>query len=245
MGKEALYEVEESFTQRIVRSATNRERFTSEDGMLFSVEMIERKAVFTGRITGPANKIQLFLKEIFNAEQVSEQKSILLSIGGATSRGLGRIRLEISPAQTGRLPGPREAVLEKLFPPDRVEQILKLPELHQRILGFNETLKQFKGKVRKEAGSDNQYLSMSLLSDTILYDRTGRPLLSLDKEAFMERLIELQSNLKESMGTLRFKKVRSYGTPTHYSGWSAAWRLPKEVFVALESGSLFIYKVEG
>lgn len=197
---------------RLVRAAINRRRNTAEDEMLYSLELIEKGQNFYGSIILPGEKFDLVKNALHEVSKFGW-------IGGASSRGFGRIEIN--------------AIKEIEFP--------ELRPIQERIERFNEIIEEERKTYQKFAPTDEpkpgKYFTIDLQSDAIFVDRFGQRVTILSPGMLLEYL-DLTGKIPE------LTMERSYTSPVYISGWSTAWRMPKEVHLGVKAGSLFVYLVK-
>jgi CRISPR-associated protein Csx10 len=141
-------------------------------------------------------------------------------IGGGRSRGFGRVEIR----NIGEIEEPVCA------------------SLHERIDSFNEEIDRERGRQSSLVPADKQregkYFSIDLQSIAIFQDRFGQRKTILEPHLLWEYL-GLTGKLPEP------ELIRSYASTEHISGWSTAWRMPKEVYLGVSAGSLYVYLVRG
>ena len=141
-------------------------------------------------------------------------------VGGQLTRGMGRIWIELSDDTDFSMPD-ADAIKE-------------------RIEDFNQSINTQRGTCH-----EGQYFTIGLQSDAILHGVFGEPKLQLDTAMLKEYINSVDSKLNEdSFENAGIKLVRAYTGPTYRSGWSTAWKLPKEVYLSTSKGSVFLYWVK-
>jgi CRISPR-associated protein Csx10 len=203
----------EARTHRMGRAAINRWRWTAEEGMLYAVEAINEGTTFLGRVDIAPDC----------PEELAEKGLSLFrkvkKIGGQATRGLGGIRI---------------AIQEDLRQSDATSE-----QVRQRITDFNQAIETQRG-----GSSNGCYFTIGLQSDAILRGRYGEPLLKLEGHFLRRCLRQSQSGLDETaFEQAQVKLVRAYTGACYRSGWSTGFSLPKEVEVATEKGSVFLFHV--
>jgi CRISPR-associated Csx10 family RAMP protein len=196
--------------RRLVRTAINRYSRTAEEGLLFSLEVVEEISYFYSTVTVEQDDlapiIQTELKKLKNRR-----------FGGVRSRGLGEIG---------------SAYYINFVDFDS--------ELRERVETFNHFLKGYLKKLSPDAECADAYFTINLQSDAILRNERGEQAAVINEDLLKTQLQSLQPGL--SLDGL--KLVKWVTSQSLYSGWSDAWKLPKNVGSAIGSGSVFVFKVD-
>jgi CRISPR-associated protein Csx10 len=204
-------------THRQTRVAINRVRMTAEEGQLYSVQAIDEGTTFVG------------LAEINEARLQTVQNWIgeIGRLGGRTSRGFGRVRVQAQKVTSGST-------------------------VRERLKSFNDNLRKFEGDLSAIALDHSQpdeaiFFTINLHADALLYTLEGIPTLKLNvgmlHEAFDALLMEQErkAGLLEQLA-LRF--VAQHTTPKRVSGWQTLWQLPKEVSLASRMGGFYVFAAD-
>lgn len=206
-----------STTRLLTRVGINRRRNTAEDQVLYSIQVLNeskrdkqhsQEMVFSSTIW-----VHEDLADPLRSYLNAQAKNIRL--GGAVSRGLGKVRLELpqyQPAQT----------------------------LAQRIKDFNQTLKTrwqrwqiFQTQLLLPI-EHRCFFTVGLQSEAILTENWLRTMV------ISARMLQEATGL--TSGDLRLHAAySSYG---QRSGWNAAWGLPKDVELTTNSGSVFLFSMD-
>lgn len=112
-------------------------------------------------------------------------------------------------------------------------------ELKERIETFNHFLKSCLKKFPPDAKCTDTYFTINLQSDAVLRNERGEQAAVINEYSLKKQLQSLQSGL--SLGGL--KLVKWVTSQSLYSGWSDAWKLPKNVGSTIGRGSVFVFKV--
>jgi CRISPR-associated protein Csx10 len=115
------------------------------------------------------------------------------------------------------------------------EAFFDLESIHDRVAAFNQVLARVWQELcsivwRSEVPIQppGWYFSIDLISPAILRDTYGRPTLQLD--------LDLHGS--------RHAPIMFASSPSFEGGWSTAWGLPKEVRLAANLGSTYVFRVE-
>lgn len=208
-----------STTRLLTRVGINRRRATSEEGVLYSIEVLnesqtqgkkEKPVVYTGGILVPDELADSLQKLIHNHQED-------LRLGGATSRGLGRVKI------TAKSPVDAKAVK---------------PSVAERI-------KQFQNKLQKrwdewkliyreplqDLIKNRTYFTIDLQSDAIL------------KEKWQRTTVISEDMLQEFAGVedANLKLHTAYSSYDYLSGWNSAWGLMKDVELITNKGGVYLF----
>lgn len=205
-------------TRLLTRVGINRQRATSEERVLYSLEVLnesqdhkEKPVIYTGGIFAPddlAESLQVFID--------NHQED--LRLGGATSRGLGRVKI------TAKLP-----VEIKPRVSNQIKQFND--KLHQR---WNEWKNIF-GNPIKDLPKNRVYFTLDLQADTILSENWRRTTV-----ISAEMLQELTGVTDSSL-----ELHAAYNSYDYRSGWNSAWGLMKDVELVTNKGSVYLFSTSG
>lgn len=211
------YAKPEVSSHRQTRVAINRARLTAEEGQLYTVQAIDEGSLFVGMI------------EIDDARGDLVRKWLpqITRIGGRTSRGFGRVTLEVKDARWSE-------------------------NLQDRLEHFNQKYQEFEKDLRAiahepPAAGTHTLFTINLLSDALLRTREGLPTLRFDEELLRDALDMLLTNEEpntSSLDSFDFKLIAEYTQPQIVSGWQTAWQLPKEVLLASRRGGLYVFAAD-
>jgi CRISPR-associated protein Csx10 len=201
-------------TRLLTRVGINRPRATSEERVLYSLEVLnesqehkEKPIIYTGGIFVPddlAESLQAFIDH--------HQED--LRLGGATSRGLGRVKIK--------------AKLPVEIKPRVTNQIKQFNDkLHQR---WHEWKNIF-GNPIKDLPKNRVYFTLDLQADTILSENWRRTTVISPK-----MLQELTGVTDSSL-----KLHAAYSSYDYRSGWNSAWGLMKDVELVTNKGSVYLF----
>ncbi len=204
----------------LTRVGINRRRATAEDQVLYSLQVLNET-----KRKGQQVKDMAFAGNIWICDPLAsvlgdylQQQSQHIRLGGATSRGLGKVEIELVPA--GEIP-------------------LK-PTVHQRIDDFNATLKQ-RWQRWKIFGNppiiemqNRCFFTLDLQSDAILIEHWLRT--TVISAAMLQDVAGLKS------GNLQLHAAySSYG---YRAGWNTAWGLHKDVELTTDRGSVYLFSID-
>jgi CRISPR-associated protein Csx10 len=186
------------------------------------VQSIAEQTQFTGHMPLP---------DSWNETRVDEFKKVLHNInriGGEQTYGLGRVEVTVKEAD------------------DDAEDV------PTRVSELNEKLREVWGKYATTEGAppapDAHYLTVDLLTPTLLTTPDGTPTVQLTAAMLKQRAEELGfSNLPElemvnCLDASGKERPLMFTGPTVVSGWSEAWGLPKQSALAAVTGSVYVFR---
>jgi CRISPR-associated protein Csx10 len=204
-----------SVTSRLLtRTGINRRRATSEERVLYSIEVLnesqdnrQKSIIYTGAIF-VADELAESLQEFIKNHKED------LRLGGATSRGLGRVKI------TPKLP---------------VE--LK-PKVTHQIKQFNDKLHQRWGEWKnifgnpiKDFPENRTYFTLDLQADAILREN-WRCTTVISSE-----MLQQFTGVSDSSLQLH----AAYSSYDYRSGWNSAWGLMKDMELITNKGSVYLF----
>lgn len=204
----------EASTRLLTRVGINRRRATSEEEILYSIEVLDE---FPGRTDQPT----VFRSKIFvEDESLSRELRDFINrnhfrLGGSGSRGLGNAEIT--------------AVIKN-----------RNNNLESRIEQFNRELKnrwqkwkQLLGNPDKDLLKEEKYFTIDLQSDAILVEHWQRT--TVISEGMLKQMTEVDDEPKLQVA------YSSYG---YRSGWNAAWGLPKDVELITNKGAVYLFSTK-
>jgi CRISPR-associated protein Csx10 len=207
-----------SATSRLLtRVGINRRRATAEDQVLYSLQVLNetkrkdkqvKEMVFAGSIWICDELARAFCNYL-------KQQSQRVRIGGATSRGLGKI--EIQP-----------------------ELVQHQSTVQRRIDDFNRVLKkrweQWKifGNSPETEIQNRCFFALDLQSDAILVEQWQRTMVI--SPTMLQQAVGLTS------GDLQLHA--SYSSYSYRSGWNTAWGLHKDMELTTDRGSVYLFSID-
>jgi CRISPR-associated protein Csx10 len=206
-------------TRLLTRVGINRRRATAEDQVLYSLQVLNETKRHEDRVEDMAFSGSIWVcNELAKSfSNYLQQQGQYCRIGGATSRGLGKIEIR------------------QIEPP---QQTL----IAQRVQQFNGKLKQrwqrwsnLFGQPTSNLDIQNRcFFTLSLQSDAILTDRWLRT------TVISETMLQSATGL--NIGDLQLHAT--YSSYSQRSGWSSAWGLPKDVELTTDRGSVYLFSVD-
>jgi CRISPR-associated protein Csx10 len=211
------YTKPEVSSHRQTRVAINRARLTAEESQLYTVQAIDEGSLFVGVIDVDDARIQLARKWLPK----------ITRIGGRTSRGFGRVAVEVKDARWSE-------------------------SLWNRLESFNQKHREFEADLRAiahepPAPETRTLFTINLRSDALLRTREGLPTLRFDATLLrdaLDGLLTEDERSRYSLDSFNFKLIAEYTQPQTVSGWQTAWQLPKEVLLASRRGGLYVFAAE-
>jgi CRISPR-associated protein Csx10 len=208
-------------TRLLTRVGINRRRATAEDKVLYSLQVLNEtkrnkqtqaiaEMAFAGSIWVCDELAQSFSTYL-------QQQSQHLRIGGATSRGLGKIEIR------------------QVEPPPQTPIAKRVDQFNQKLKQRWQQWSNIFGQPTLDLNLQNRcFFTLDLQSDAILIDRWLRTTVISEKM--------LQETTGVSVGNLQLHAAySSYG---HRSGWNTAWGLPKDVELTTDRGSVYLFSVD-
>ncbi|GAX37391.1 type III-D CRISPR-associated RAMP protein Csx10 [Nodularia sp. NIES-3585] len=198
----------------LTRVGINRRRATSEEEILYSIEVINESE--------PKNNNPLFFKASIlvpdhlkelpeNLYKFINNNSKYFRIGGSTSRGLGKVEIH---AKLGEVKN----------------------NIQEKIKVFNDKLWEHWGKWSVfgnpiEELPKRTYFTLDLQSDAILTEKWQRT------TVISEQMLKQFANIEDE--SLKLKVA--YSSYDYRSGWNAAWGLMKDVELITNKGAVYLF----
>ncbi|MEH2265929.1 type III-D CRISPR-associated RAMP protein Csx10 [Nostoc sp.] len=201
-------------TRLLTRVGINRRRATSEEQVLYSIEVLnesqdykEKPVIYRGAILVPDNLAESLQTFIDNHQED-------LRLGGATSRGLGRVKIKA-----------KQPVEIKPSVSNQIKQFND--KLHQR---WHEWKNIF-GNPREDLSKNRVYFTLDLQADAILTEHWRRTTVISPKM------------LREFTGVsdCSLQLHAAYSSYDYLSGWNSAWGLMKDIELITNKGSVYLF----
>jgi CRISPR-associated protein Csx10 len=209
------YKTQSVSKRLLTRVGINRRRATSEEQILYSLEVLNESKKTDDRLEPVTYRSAILLDDEGLANHLTQfinTRGDRIHLGGSTSRGLGRVEMT---AKCGNYQS----------------------KLKERIDNFNKLLHQRWGiwsNLYRESSNDIKnltFFTIDLQSDAILSDRWKRT-----------TVISPQM-LKEFAGiddpTLELEAA--YSSYDTNSGWNSAWRLMKDIELTTTRGTVYLF----
>ncbi|MCU0527832.1 MAG: CRISPR-associated RAMP protein Csx10 [Elainella sp. Prado103] len=204
----------------LTKVGINRRRATSEDKVLYSLQVLNETKQKGDRVEEMAFAGSIWVDNILAEpfRNYLEQQGRSIRIGGGISRGLGKIEIQLMSS---------EAESSK-------------STVYQRIDDFNKKLKQrwdrwkFFGSPLQNLLDDRCFFTLDLQSDAILTESWLRTMVI--SEAMLQQAVNLTT------GNLQLHA--SYSSYGYRAGWNTAWGLHKDMQLTTDRGSVFLFSVD-
>lgn len=212
------YHVHSTSTRLLTRVGINRRRATAEDQLLYSTQVLDETR-------GKGDKVvpMVFCGSILVVESIAEDfcqylkdSATNLRIGGSTSRGLGKISLQL-------------------------ELVEAKSDLVDRLTAFNIAFQQrwqlwqMFDRSQDNPTTDRTFFTIGLQSEAILSERWQR---SMVISAAM-----LQTAVGNNLpGALKLEVA--YSSYDYRSGWNNAWGLMKDTELVTERGAVYLFSID-
>ncbi|WP_339459675.1 type III-D CRISPR-associated RAMP protein Csx10 [Nodularia spumigena] len=214
----------------LTRVGINRQRATSQDDILYSIEVLNESFVENPKEKNwqpVVYRSEILVEDAELAKSLVNflnQNSRSLRLGGATSRGLGKVEItaEIEDAVT---------------------------DVDGRIEAFNDILKsrwQFWsvfGKPEKNLLENRTYFTLDLQSDTIFSEKWQRttvisPPMLCEFVGLEDEFAQLPNDAAKD----DFLKLEvAYSSYNYRSGWNSAWGLMKDIELVTTRGAVYLF----
>lgn len=199
----------------LTRVGINRRRATSEEEILYSLEVLNESQE---KKQNPVYYRGAILVEEDLAESLRDfiqERQQNFRLGGSTSRGLGKVEIQTK--------NPVDAKID----------------VSDRITEFNQKLKErwdkwgVFGSPIKESPTNRTYFTLDLQSDAILTENWRRT------TVISEKMLRQFAGVKDKDESLRLEAA--YSSYEYLSGWNAAWGLMKDVELITQKGSVYLF----
>ncbi|MEA5565765.1 CRISPR-associated RAMP protein Csx10 [Anabaena sp. UHCC 0399] len=206
-------------TRFLTRVGINRRRATSEEEILYSIEVLNESFVENPKEQNwhpVVYRSAILLENEDLAKSLAKfinDNSHIFRLGGATSRGLGKVQIE--------------AELEEAS-----------TDVEKRITKFNEQLKQrwqlwsVFGQPENNLLENWIYFTIDLQSDAILTENWRRT--TVISEKMLKQFTEINDCLELHT---------AYSSYNYRSGWNAAWGLMKDIELVTTRGAVYLFSV--
>ncbi|AFZ59582.1 CRISPR-associated RAMP protein Csx10 [Anabaena cylindrica FACHB-243] len=214
--KSSKYSKNSAKTRLLTRVGINRRRATSEERVLYSIEVLneskEQKkeaVIYTSTILAPddlANTLQTFIH--------NHQDNFRL--GGASSRGLGKVKMTVKPPQE----------IESKFN-------YQIDKFNQKLRKRWDEWGNIFGTV-SDLPANRIYFTIDLQADAILTENWQRT------TVISETMLQQFTGVKDSSLQLH----TAYSSYDYRSGWNAAWGLMKDVELVTNRGGVYLFSTD-
>ncbi len=200
----------------LTRVGINRRRATSEEEILYSLEVLnesqEKKqnpVYYRGAILVEEDDLAESLRDFIQHPHQN------FRLGGSTSRGLGKVEINTKKPVDAKT------------------------DVRDRITEFNQKLKErwdkwgVFGSPIKESPTNRTYFTLDLQSDAILTENWRRT------TVISKNMLHQFAGVKDKDESLRLEAA--YSSYEYLSGWNAAWGLMKDVELTTKKGSVYLF----
>ncbi len=207
----------------LTRVGINRQRATSQDDILYSIEVLNESFVQNPK---EKNWQPVFYRSEILVEDAELAKTLVnflnqnprsLRLGGATSRGLGKVEIT--------------AIIENT-----------VTDVDSRIDAFNATTKSrwqhwsIFGKPEKNLLENRTYFTIDLQADTILSENWQRT--TVISPSMLCEFVGLDNGAAKD----DFLKLEvAYSSYNYRSGWNSAWGLMKDIELVTTRGAVYLF----
>ena len=206
-------------TRLLTRVGINRRRATSEERVLYSIEVLNES-----QTQGKKEKPVVYTSAILVADELAESLQTFINnhqedlrLGGATSRGLGRVKITAK--------SPIEAKTVKPLVEDRINSFQR--KLHNRW----DEWKKIYNQPLEDLLENRTYFTIDLQSDAILKENWRRT------TVISEDMLEQFAGVTDSS----LKLHGAYSSYDYLSGWNSAWGLMKDVELITNKGGVYLF----
>ena len=199
----------------LTRVGINRRRATSEEEILYSLEVLNESQE---KKQNPVYYRGAILVEEDLAESLRDfiqQRHQNFRLGGSTSRGLGKVEINT-----------KKPVDAKKDVSDRIAEFNKKLEWRWHKWGVF-------GNPIKELPANRTYFTLDLQSDAILTENWRRT------TVISKKMLHQFAGVKDKDESLRLEAA--YSSYEYLSGWNAAWGLMKDVELTTKKGSVYLF----
>src|SRR4028119_113019 len=199
----------------LTRVGINRRRATSEEEILYSLEVLNESQE---KKQNPVYYRGAILVEEDLAESLRDfiqQRHQNFRLGGSTSRGLGKVEFHTKK------------------PVDAKKDVsARIAEFNKKLEGRWDKWGVF-GNPIKELPANRTYFTLDLQSDAILTENWRRT------TVISEKMLHQFAGVKDKDESLRLEAA--YSSYEYLSGWNAAWGLMKDVELITQKGSVYLF----
>ncbi|BAZ51316.1 hypothetical protein NIES4103_39650 [Nostoc sp. NIES-4103] len=228
--KNGQYRSHSNSNRFLTRVGINRQRATSQDDILYSIEVLNEsfKTTPQGQHWQPVvYRSAILVKDVELADKLNNfinRNSQIFRLGGSTSRGLGKVKIT--------------ATLEDA-----------LTDVEARTAKFNAELKkrwklwEVFGQPEKNLLEGRIYFTLDLQADAI-FTENWRCTTVISPEMLCEfaGLYDEFRQLQDREEKDNFLKLEvAYSTYNYRSGWNSAWGLMKDVELVTNRGAVYLF----
>jgi CRISPR-associated protein Csx10 len=203
----------------LTRVGINRRRATSEEKILYSIEVLD-ESQSTGKNPNPVS----YISSILIPDNLSDSlwqfiynNSLSFRLGGSSSRGLGKVEIksEILDIENGIAKKTQDKI--QLF----TNKLYERWEDKWSIFGY----------ALRELFKNRQYFTLDLQADAILTERWQRT------TVISTQMLQQFTNIEDESLVLE----STYSSYDYRSGWNSAWGLMKDVELVTNKGAVYLF----
>ncbi|MGB3267113.1 MAG: CRISPR-associated RAMP protein Csx10 [Microcoleus sp.] len=197
----------------LTRVGINRRRATSEEEILYSLEVLNESQENKQNPVYYRGAILVEDKLAESLRNFIQQRHQNFRLGGSTSRGLGKVEINTKTPVDAKI------------------------DVSDRIAEFNKNLKyrwekwEVFGSPIKESPTNRTYFTLDLQSDAILTENWRRT------TVISEKMLRQFAKVEDSS----LKLEAAYSSYDYLSGWNAAWGLMKDMELITNKGSVYLF----
>ena len=199
----------------LTRVGINRRRGTSEEEILYSLEVLNESQENKQNLVYYRGAILVEEDLAESLRDFIQERQQNFRLGGSTSRGLGKVEIQTK--------NPVDAKID----------------VSDRITEFNQKLKErwhkwgVFGSPIKESPTNRTYFTLDLQSDAILTENWRRT------TVISEKMLHQFAGIEDKYDSLHLEAA--YSSYEYLSGWNAAWGLMKDVELITQKGSVYLF----
>jgi CRISPR-associated protein Csx10 len=218
----------------LTRVGINRRRATSEEEILYSIEVInesetnsqhEKPIIFKSVIVVDDDKLSDQLQSFIDTH------SKHFRVGGSTSRGLGKVEIKTETLEI-------TADIQNKKIQEKIEEFTKQLVTRWKLWSIF-------GNPVQELPENRIYFTLNLQSDAILTEQWQRiTVISPKMLCEYVGLDEIFEKLKNTQEKDDFLKLEvAYSSYDYRSGWNSAWGLMKDVELVTNKGAVYLFSI--
>jgi len=212
-------------TRFLTRVGINRRRATSEDDILYSIEVLNES--YIKNLKPKIGEVKKWQPYVYRSTilvkndnlanllaQFIKNNTDSFRLGGSASRGLGKVKIKVKP--------PEEP---KLQVREQIKQFNhKLRERWKDWKVFNQN--------KPELSEDRFYFTLNLQSEAILTDNWRQT------TVISEEMLKNYTNIEDDFS---LKLETSYSSYDYRAGWNSAWGLMKDIELVTNKGAVYLF----
>lgn len=211
------YEKHSASKRLLTRVGINRRRATAEEQILYSIEVLNETQGKENENQFPIYRGTIFVEEDDLAELLTRYiNQHRFRLGGATSRGLGKVNIKATARKCDRHVNQRVAQFNT--------------KLHQRWQTWNAIFAQNK----QQWNGDRTYFTLDLQSDAILTEDWRRT--TVISEAMLREFAGVDDD--------SLALCVAYSSYDYRSGWNSAWGRMKDVELITNKGAVYLFSTD-